>query len=120
MIAIGKSEKVRNFIDELETLDPNKYEIVTRLYALFVATKRDFTDKFIYGGIGIYIGEELIGGIWVYTNHVSLVLGDGYKLKDTYGVLEGGGKFRRHIKLLTTKDIEDKKCSEYIKAWFDL
>ena len=120
MVTMGKSELVQKFFADLNQTDAVKYEIVAKLYTLFQETDESFTDKIIYGGIGIYIGDEFSGGIWVYSNHVSLVLGDGYKLKDPHGVLEGGGKFRRHIKLHEMKDLENKKCSEYVKQWFEL
>jgi hypothetical protein len=46
--------------------------------------------------------------------HVSLEFGAGGSLPDRYGVLEGGGKFRRHIKLTSVDEIAGKHVRKYL------
>lgn len=116
----GQTKEVQQFISDLFTLGSDKAEIVAGLYNLFKASNSTFTDKFIYGGIGIYLVEELIGGIYVSKNHVSLVFSDGYKLSDPDRVLEGSGQFRRHIKVKNVVEIQSKNCAKYIKKLFEL
>lgn len=41
-------------------------------------------------------------------------------LPDPHGVLEGGGKLRRHIKLRALQDIADRHVAEYVQAAFGL
>ncbi len=120
MNELGQSSKVQQFISDLADIDTEKFEIVTELYSLLSKANKNFTDKFIYGGIGIYVGDTLIGGIWVSKKHVSLVFSDGYKLDDSYKVLEGSGKYRRHIKVQKFEDIKQKSCKEYIQKLFNL
>jgi len=120
MTKIKLNLKVQSFISDLADTDPLKHEIVMHLYSLFLDTSTNFHDKFIYGGIGVYIGDQLIGGIWVSKNHVSLVFADGHKLKDSANVLEGKGKYRRHIKIKSFEEIEEKCCQKYIRALFNL
>lgn len=110
-----KAPKTKQFIQELRETGPDKLEIVETLYYLFAKNSPEFEEKFIYGGIGMYLNDKLVGGIYVYREHVSLVFGEGYKLDDKYKVLEGGGKFRRHIKIKYLKDIQEKHCDYYIK-----
>lgn len=107
-------QKIEQFINDLELLDNSKALIVKELYKLFKKCKEDLGEKFIYGGIGMYIGNRLIGGIWVSRYHTSLVFSRGNELRDEAKVLEGIGKFRRHIKIVNFEDIENKKCASYI------
>jgi len=116
----GQTKEVQKFISDLFYIDQVKAEIVVELYKMFELHNSFFTDKFIYGGIGIYLGDELIGGIYVSKNHVSLVFSDGCKLEDTYKVLEGSGKFRRHIKVRELAEIDSKHCSVYIDKLFKI
>lgn len=120
MNEIGQSKEVKSFIQDIFDIDYTKAEIVVDLYKLFESHNNDFTDKFIYGGIGIYLGKELIGGIWVSKHHVSLTFSDGYMMEDRYKLLEGSGKFRRHIKVKGIDDVELKYCSYYIERLFKL
>lgn len=117
---VEQSIQVKRFISDLFSVDIVMAEIVVELYRLFELHNSDFTDKFIYGGVGIYWGDELIGGIYVSRHHVSLVFSDGNKLDDTYKVLEGTGKYRRHIKIRTLDDINSKHCSAYVDKLFKI
>ena len=58
--------------------------------------------------------KSRIGGVYAYEAHVSLELAEGATLEDPLNVLEGGGKRRRHIKLRSLSDIEDKRCFDYL------
>ena len=48
------------------------------------------------------------GGVFCYRHHVSLEFGYGALLDDPWGVLEGRGKLRRHVKLRSVSDIGAK------------
>lgn len=117
---LGQSKEVRQYIQDLLDFDQEKADIVIELYKLFEEHNNEFTDKFIYGGIGIYLGTELIGGLWVSKHHVSLTFSDGYKMEDKFNMLEGSGKFRRHIKVKELSEIESKHCSFYINNLYKL
>ena len=58
--------------------------------------------------------KSRIGGIYSYTDHVSLELTQGRLLDDPDNVLEGAGKTRRHIKLRALEDIANKGCKHFI------
>ena len=78
----------------------------------------------MYGGI-VFEKEPgkhstMVCGHFVYKNHVSLEFGRGAELDDPNVVLEGKGKYRRHIKLLEPGDIREKAVRSYIEQAFSL
>jgi len=58
--------------------------------------------------------EGEIAGIFSYKNHVSLEFSRGHELSDPEQILEGNGKFRRHIKLQTFEQIKEKQLKFFI------
>lgn len=72
----------------------------------------------MYGGIVFELEidnpKSRIGGVYGYEHHVSVEFANGTSLPDVHGVLEGTGKFRRHIKLKTLSDIEGKHCKHFL------
>ena len=76
----------------------------------------------MYGGI-VFESERgnpktLVCGHFVYKNHVSLEFAKGNELRDPNGVLEGNGKYRRHIKLTRQDDIYEKSVRSMIEQAF--
>ena len=76
----------------------------------------------MYGGIvfeqepGVH--KTMVCGHFVYKYHVSLDFGDGYGFSDPESVLEGKGKYRRHIKLASPGEIESKFVRTMIEQAF--
>ncbi len=76
----------------------------------------------MYGGIvferkpGVH--KTMVCGHFVYKKHVSLEFSNGYMFSDPESVLEGKGKFRRHIKLMSAGDIQSKFVREMIEQAF--
>jgi hypothetical protein len=54
-------------------------------------------------------------GVFCYKAHVSLEFPQGYKMSDPHGLLEGSGKYRRHIKFRSQDDIDRKVLTPYLK-----
>ena len=54
-------------------------------------------------------------GVFAYKNHVQLAFSQGTALKDPRQVLIGTGKFRRHLNVATSEDIDPDVVSELIK-----
>ncbi|MGI9271211.1 MAG: DUF1801 domain-containing protein [Woeseiaceae bacterium] len=82
----------------------------------------DAGRRSMYGGI---VFESVAGnpktmvcGHFTYKNHVSLEFSNGYQLCDPEKVLEGKGKYRRHIKLTSQSDIGDKFVRSMIEQAF--
>ena len=78
----------------------------------------------MYGGIvfetepGVH--KTMVCGHFIYKNHVGLEFGQGYRFSDPESVLEGKGKYRRHIKLLSPDDIQSKLVHEMVEQAFSL
>lgn len=64
--------------------------------------------------------HSMVCGHFTYKAHVGLEFSEGYRLDDIHDVLEGGGKYRRHIKLTDVGDIEEKHVADYLRQAFFL
>ena len=78
----------------------------------------------MYGGI-VFEKEPgnhhpMVCGHFVYKQHVSLEFGRGAELQDQDKVLEGKGKYRRHIKLVDADDIRKKHVRSFVVQAFAL
>lgn len=76
----------------------------------------------MYGGfvfeLEAGILKTMICGHFIYKNHVSLEFTHGHELRDPGHVLEGKGKYRRHIKLTRQSDLEEKSVRSMIEQAF--
>ena len=59
--------------------------------------------------------KKFVGGIYVYKDHVSLEFSQGASFDDPDARLEGKGKNRRHLKLMTVEDVMGKGAEEFLK-----
>ena len=71
-------------------------------------------ERIMYGGI-MFSFKSDFGGLFVRKNHISFEFGFGVYMDDPYNVLEGSGKLRRHLKIRSLADIEDKKVDFFVK-----
>ena len=62
--------------------------------------------------------DEFIGGIFAYTEHVSLEFGHGASFRDPDGHLEGKGKERRYLKFRERGDVEAKNTRMFLEQAF--
>lgn len=82
------------------------------------------TGRAMYGG-RVFEREagqhaSMVCGHFIYKKHVSLEFSQGARLNDSHGVLEGKGKFRRHVKLTSVEEIAQKSVSELLQQAFSL
>ena len=59
--------------------------------------------------------KKLVGGIYVYKDHVQLEFSQGASFDDPDGRLEGKGKGRRHLKLAKVEDVMGKDAEGFLK-----
>ena len=95
-------------------LDDTKHQILEAVRTIVFENFPKVEERMMYGGI-IFSLQEDCGGIFVYKNHLSFEFSLGFKFKDPENVLEGNGKFRRHLKIKSMEDIENKTLDFFVK-----
>ena len=107
------SERVEKFLDDIGQIDAQRLRLVSALREQVLALAPEAVEEVKYGGLH-YSAPVPCCGIFSYAQHVSLEFSHGAELADPHQVLEGSGKFRRHIKLRSAEEIESKQVADYI------
>lgn len=113
------NNKVNALLDDIRFTNPERYPLVEVVRALVLKLDASVTEEVKYGGL-LFSNGKAFCGIFCYSQHVSLEFGEGAQLADTYQVLEGKGKQRRHIKLRSTGDVSSKHVSHYLGMAYHL
>lgn len=99
--------------------DHTKSDITQALYEMISEVMPDAVLRDKYGGTVIerIAGQPATqcGGVFVYSHHVSLEFTLGVRLSDPHGLLEGGGKLRRHLKLRSREHVQEKSCRAFLE-----
>ena len=106
-------KSIENLLEDIRLINQAHYELVEAIRAL---VKQNFTscaEEVKYGGILFSSGIQFCG-IFAYKEHVSVEFGSGASIKDPFGYLQGAGKMRRHLKLFSIADIQQKKLADYL------
>ena len=111
----SKDEKVQAFLESMREVDGEKYQTLQGARTIAFDAAPDVEERFIYGGIMFSRNGEDFSGAYASKHHVSFVFGQGYLLNDPDGLLEGGGKYRRHLKLRSMQDLSDKGAAGFVK-----
>ena len=109
------NEKVSEFLIDIQTTFPNKSETVEKIRKIFFEENSEVEEDIKYGGIVFNVSGQLVGGIYLYKQHISIEFSNGAKFNDKDNYLEGKGKMRRHLKIIEKNDLIDKKVDFYIK-----
>ena len=107
------TKSVQTLLEDIRLLSEQNYEMVKAVRALVRKTYKDYSEEVKYGGI-LFTSSVQFGGVFAYKAHVSVEFGSGAKIIDDLGHLEGSGKGRRHIKLLSVADIKNKRLAQYL------
>lgn len=110
----SKDERVQKFLEELEGADLDKYQILQEARGLVFKTHPEISERIMYGGIMFTLQDDF-GGLYPSKKHVSFEFSQGFAFEDPKGILEGTGKFRRHLKLVSVNDIETKQLLSFLK-----
>lgn len=106
-------KSVQALLEDIRLVSEQNYEIVEAVRTLVKKTIETTSEEVKYGGILFTTGVKF-GGVFAHKAHVTVEFGNGAKINDPFGFLEGTGKGRRHIKLTTTTQIKDKKLAQYL------
>lgn len=107
------AERIQKLLEDIRLLDPERFALVQTLRKTILGLDASISEEVKYGGI-LFSAEKPFCGLFSYAKHVSLEFGAGASLPDKFQVLEGEGKFRRHIKLSAAQDIVEKHVGEYL------
>ncbi len=110
----SKDNLVQQFLDELKDFDSEKCNILQIMREIVFTRYPKVSERIMYSGIMFSLGKDF-GGLFVSKNHVSFEFSNGYKFADPKKLLEGTGKFRRHLKIKSLIDIEEKEIDFFVK-----
>ncbi|WP_373741981.1 DUF1801 domain-containing protein [Neisseria sp.] len=108
------NQKVNNLLDDWQIANPALYEIADSVRTRILQLADTVGEEVKYGGI-LFAAPEPFCGIFVYKQHVSVEFSHGAEIVDPHGLLEGKGKGRRHLKLHTLEDVENKHLADYLR-----
>ena len=103
----SNDKETQKFIDNFKVLNSTKYHILIKLREIVFSLYPKAKERIMYGGILFSLTEDF-GGVFVYKNHLSFEFSYGYKFNDPKNLLEGKGKYRRHLKIISLDDIDTK------------
>lgn len=107
------TKSVQTLLEDIRLVSEDRYAVVEAVRALVKKRFKPFAEEVKYGGILFASGVQFCGA-FAYKEHVSVEFSHGARINDTWGHLEGAGKGRRHLKLRSLDDIQDKKLAEYL------
>ncbi|MBP1128930.1 hypothetical protein JOE25_000473 [Serratia sp. PL17] len=116
----GKTEAaVTALLSDIGSTHGELLAIVERVRQVVTAMGDNVCESVKYGGI-MFSNTAFFCGVFTYSSHVSVEFGNGYLLEDPHRMLEGNGKYRRHIKLYSVADIDEKPLAEYVRQAYEL
>jgi len=107
------TKSVEALVADIRMLGEERYATVQAVRALVSKLVSPVVEEVKYGGI-LFSSSVHFGGVFAYKEHVSVEFGHGAAIRDTLGYLEGGGKFRRHLKLVSVAALTDKQLAFYL------
>ena len=113
-ITKSKNQKVQEFLEDIMMINEEQYNILQKLREIVFKLHPKIEEKMKYGGIMFSLEEDL-GGLFVQKKHISFEFVNGFQFNDPDILLEGTGKYRRHLKLRSISDIDDKNVKKYVK-----
>ncbi|MFC1587678.1 DUF1801 domain-containing protein [Planctomycetota bacterium] len=101
---MGSSKRNPDVDNYISKLNSKIQPIVRELRSLMFKAVPDFEEKLKYS-IPTYLKNGVICNIAAYAGHVNLGFTYGAYLEDSGNLLEGTGKYERHIKIKTKKEV---------------
>ncbi|WJV25613.1 MULTISPECIES: DUF1801 domain-containing protein [Pseudomonas] len=109
----SSNEAVEALLADLALTRMTMLEIVQLVRVTVKGTAGTFSETVKYGGI-MFSRVKPFCGVFAYQEHVAVEFAQGFAFTDPHGVLEGGGKYRRHIKLRSVADVCKKHLEHYV------
>ena len=111
----SKNEKVQSYLDNIQMIDGEAFHILTALRNIIFKNYPKTEERFMYGGIMFSFEAEYFAGVFVRKNHISLEFSKGFLMADPDHFLEGGGKYRRHLKIRKNSEVPGKRVDFFVE-----
>ena len=111
----SKNKKVQEFLDEILIVDNEKHLILNAIREIVFENYHATDERMMYGGIMFSLDTDDFGGLFVRKKHISVEFIKGFLMKDPNKLLEGNGKYRRHLKIKSIDDIQNMNVEYFIK-----
>lgn len=108
------------FMEDLASVSPLKAEIIDQIRSYFNKLDTDIEERIIYGGVGFFFNDKHFGGAYPNKKHVNFAFSRGVELDDPKSLLQGKGKFRRHLQIFALEELEEKEAETFAKAIVEL
>lgn len=114
-MTMSQNEKVKEFLENLNLMDREKFEILNGMREIVLNVYPNSNEKIMYGGIIFFLNNEMFSGLFVNKGHITIEFSRGFLMDDPNSLLEGKGKYRRHLKIKVKADILNKKTSFFVR-----
>ena len=111
--------QVQSFLEDLESFNVDAFEIIMTLRKIVYSVDPGVQERMMYGGI-MFSTHEDFGGVFAYTKHVTMEFSKGYLLKDPEHLLQGKGKYRRHLKFVSIEEVEEEVVKGFVEQMVEL
>lgn len=115
----SQAARVETLLDDLRSSNSDRFKLFAAARQSVLDHAPDIREKVMYGGL-IFTAVEDFCGVFAYKAHVSVEFSFGTELSDDAGVLEGKGKYRRHLKLRTPADIGAKDLAGFVEQAYQM
>ena len=106
------------FLKELKAHNKEQFDIVSEVRKLILKNNAHAQEEIKYGGL-LYSDsrsdKESYTGLFVYKSHVSIEFADGHSFLDPKKLLQGNGKYRRHLKCKKLDDVDKKEVMHFLQ-----
>jgi hypothetical protein len=113
---MGKTDNVDLFVD---CMKDDQKEILKICRGLVREIAPDAHEEIKWGAL-VFFSDRPFCGLMPYSKYVSVIFDRGAEIEDSDGLLEGGGKAMRHLKIRQQGDITAKKVRDYIARSYGL
>ena len=112
--------KIEELLQDFEMVNPELGDIIRQVREMVFAIAPECEEKVMYGGLIYALPGRMFCGLFLRKQHVSMEFDLGHQLEDENGLLEGCGKYRRHLKLRGPGEIESKQVADFIRQSYTL
>ena len=117
---MNENIRLKELLQDFEFVNPELGKIIRSIRNTILKIAPNSEEKVMYGGLIFKIPGRMFCGLFLRKNHVSVEFDLGYLLNDKEKHLEGSGKYRRHLKIRTKKDVKMKMVEKFVSESFNL